>query len=106
LVHALHRLSGLDLCCFPLLRHSYIFVQSIDEIQRRFDHFLRFRRKIPLVKIFAESGLVFGLAVHMFGGLRMMAMEWLSRSDKQKKRWRGRGTCCLSLSPLDYFSCR
>lgn len=32
----------------------------------------------------AEFGLVFLLAVHMFGGLRLMAMEWLPWSAKQK----------------------
>ena len=37
----------------------------------------------PLVKI-AEFGLVFLLAVHMFGGLRLMALEFLPWSDRQK----------------------
>ena len=32
----------------------------------------------------AEFGLVFLLAVHFFGGLRLMAMEWLPWSDNQK----------------------
>jgi fumarate reductase subunit D len=36
-----------------------------------------------MVKV-AEFGLVFGLAVHMFGGIRLMAMEWLPWSDRQK----------------------
>lgn len=33
---------------------------------------------------FAEYGLVFLLAVHMFGGLRLMALEWLPWSGRQK----------------------
>lgn len=32
----------------------------------------------------AEFGLVFLLAIHMFGGLRLMALEWLPWSAPQK----------------------
>jgi fumarate reductase subunit D len=32
----------------------------------------------------AEFGLVFLLAVHLFGGLRLMAMEWLPWSGGRK----------------------
>jgi fumarate reductase subunit D len=32
----------------------------------------------------AEFGLVFLLAVHFFGGLRLMALEWLPWSAPQK----------------------
>jgi fumarate reductase subunit D len=46
------------------------------------DHVLNFAEN-PLVQL-AEFGLVFGRAVHMFGGLRLMAMEWLPWSDSQK----------------------
>jgi len=38
---------------------------------------------VGMVKL-AEFGLVFLLAVHMFGGLRLMAMEWLPWSAPQK----------------------
>lgn len=48
----------------------------------RLDGFLRFADN-PWVKV-AEVGLVFGLAVHMFGGLRLLAMEWLPWTDRQK----------------------
>ena len=37
----------------------------------------------PAVK-FAEFGLVFLLAIHMFGGLRLMALEWLPWRPQQK----------------------
>lgn len=37
----------------------------------------------PMVKA-AEFGLVFLLAVHMFGGLRLLALEWLAWRDSQK----------------------
>jgi fumarate reductase subunit D len=32
----------------------------------------------------AEFGLVFLLAIHMFGGLRLMALEWLPWTPPQK----------------------
>jgi fumarate reductase subunit D len=37
----------------------------------------------PLVK-FAEFGLVFLLAVHFFGGLRLLALEFLPWQPQQK----------------------
>ena len=39
--------------------------------------------EIPLVKV-AEVGLVFLLAVHFFGGLRLLAVEFLPWSPRQK----------------------
>jgi len=38
---------------------------------------------VGIIKL-AEFGLVFLLAVHLFGGLRLMAMEWLPWSPSQK----------------------
>jgi fumarate reductase subunit D len=38
---------------------------------------------MPLVKI-AEFGLVFLLAVHFFGGLRLLALENMPWSNRQK----------------------
>ena len=46
------------------------------------DYFLSFAAN-PLVKI-AEFGLVFLLAVHFFGGLRLLALEFLPWSTRQK----------------------
>ena len=46
------------------------------------NQFLSFTEQ-PVVKA-AEFGLVFLLAVHVFGGLRLMAMEWLPWSAPQK----------------------
>ena len=38
---------------------------------------------MTVVKV-VEFGLVFFLAVHMFGGLRLIALEWLPWSNGQK----------------------
>ena len=46
------------------------------------DGFLQFAEN-PLVKI-AEFGLVFLLSVHMFGGLRLLALEFLPWRPVQK----------------------
>lgn len=78
--YALHRLSGLGLAVF-LPAHFYILSKALTQPET-LDRFLHLAEN-PMVKI-AEFGLVFGLAVHMFGGLRLMAMECLPWSDKQK----------------------
>ena len=48
----------------------------------RLDGFLSFTER-GVVKP-AEFGLVFLLAVHMFGGLRLIALEWLPWTAPQK----------------------
>ena len=78
--YALHRASGLGLALF-LPAHFYILSKALTQPET-LDGFLQFAEN-PLVKV-AEFGLVFGLAVHMFGGLRLLAMEWLPWSDRQK----------------------
>lgn len=78
--YALHRASGLGLAVF-LPFHFYVLSMALTRPER-LDYFLSFAEN-PLVKV-AEFGLVFGLAVHMFGGVRLLAMEWLPWSDKQK----------------------
>ena len=78
--YALHRLSGLGLAIFLPL-HFYVLSQALTRPDT-LDAVLRFADN-PMVKL-AEFGLVFGLAVHIFGGLRLMAMEWLPWSDRQK----------------------
>lgn len=77
---ALHRASGLGLALF-LPVHFYALSQAITHPES-LDALLLFAEN-PLVKL-AEFGLVFGLAVHIFGGLRLMALEWLPWSDRQK----------------------
>jgi len=78
--YALHRFSGLALALF-LPAHFYILSKAFTQPES-LDAFLTLAEN-PMVK-FAEFGLVFLLAVHFFGGLRLMAMEWLPWSDRQK----------------------
>ena len=76
----LHRTSGLGLALF-LPAHFYVLSMAITRPES-LDYFLSFAAN-PLVKI-AEFGLVFLLAVHFFGGLRMLALEFLPWSTRQK----------------------
>ena len=80
LAYVLHRLSGLALALFLPL-HFWVLALALTE-PARLDGFLAFT-ELGLVKI-AEFGLVFLLAVHMFGGLRLMALEWLPWRPAQK----------------------
>ena len=80
LAYVLHRVSGLGLAVFLPL-HFWVLSFALTRPER-LDQFLSFAEQ-PLVKV-AEFGLVFLLAVHIFGGLRVMAMEWLPWSAPQK----------------------
>lgn len=76
----LHRLSGIGLALF-LPAHFWMLSlvltnpESFDQFALWTDH--------PLVK-FAEFGLVFLLAVHFFGGLRLLALEFLPWPSRHK----------------------
>ena len=76
----LHRLSGLALALF-LPVHLYVLSMAIGD-GARFDRFLDWTQQ-PLVKA-AEVGLVILLALHMAGGLRLLALEFLPWRDSQK----------------------
>ena len=80
LAYALHRLSGLGLALFLplhfLMLSQALFGEAQLEAGLRWTDLLIFK--------VAEYGLVFLLAVHMFGGLRLLAMEWLPWSHGQK----------------------
>ncbi|MEM7302330.1 MAG: succinate dehydrogenase, cytochrome b556 subunit [Pseudomonadota bacterium] len=80
LAFALHRLSGLALVLF-LPAHFYLLSLAARDPQA-LNAALVFTSH-PLVKL-AEFGLVFLLAIHLFGGLRLMAMEFLPWSHRQK----------------------
>ena len=80
LAFLLHRLSGLGLALF-LPFHFYVLALAL-EGNAELDQFLHWSAS-PLVK-FAESGLVFLLAIHLFGGLRLLALENLPWSNAQK----------------------
>ncbi len=76
----LHRVSGLLLALF-LPVHFLVLGLAINGAQG-LDGFLVLTEN-RLVKL-AEFGLVFLLAVHMFGGLRVLALEFLAWSPRQK----------------------
>ena len=80
LAYILHRLSGIGLAVF-LPFHFWVLAMAMTS-PADLDSFLDLTKLLP-VKL-AEYGLVFLLAVHMFGGLRLMAMEWLPWSAPQK----------------------
>ncbi len=80
LAYILHRLSGVGLALF-LPFHFWVLAMAMTD-PTRLDGFLAMT-EAGMVKL-AEFGLVFLLAVHMFGGLRLMAMEWLPWSAPQK----------------------
>jgi fumarate reductase subunit D len=61
--------------------HFWVLSLALTQPER-LNRFLSFTEQ-PLVKA-AEFGMVFLLAVHVFGGLRLMAMEWLPWSAPQK----------------------
>ncbi|TQM94808.1 succinate dehydrogenase, cytochrome b556 subunit [Roseinatronobacter monicus] len=87
LAYILHRLSGIGLALF-LPFHFWVLSLALNNAAQ-LDAFLTLS-DLFLVKL-AETGLVFLLAVHMFGGLRLMALEWLPWSPSQK-RWAAAAT--------------
>ena len=80
LAHILHRLSGIGLALFLPFHFLILALAMTDKGQ--LDWFLE-ATEMSLVKV-AEFGLVFLLAIHMFGGLRLMALEWLPWRPAQK----------------------
>ncbi|MBX2839401.1 MAG: succinate dehydrogenase, cytochrome b556 subunit [Gammaproteobacteria bacterium] len=80
LAFIVHRISGIALAVF-LPFHFWVLSLALTDTAR-LNTFLHWTEH-PLVSI-AEFGLVFLLCIHFFGGIRLMAMEWLPWSDKQK----------------------
>ena len=76
-----HRLSGLALALF-LPAHFLVLATAVEDAA--FDAFVAWTDR-PLVKL-AEAVLVGLLALHMAGGLRLLALEFLPWSDAQKTR--------------------
>ncbi len=76
----LHRISGLLLTLFLPLH--FLFLAEALKGAAALDGALAWTDN-PLVKI-AEFGLVFLLSVHLLGGLRVMALEFLPWRDGQK----------------------
>ncbi len=75
-----HRVSGLCLALFLPVHFAVLSLALRDPAA--LDGFLAFA-ELPAVKL-AEAGLVFLLAVHLFGGLRLLALEFLPWSPRQK----------------------
>ncbi|MGB0843557.1 MAG: succinate dehydrogenase, cytochrome b556 subunit [Alphaproteobacteria bacterium] len=92
LAYLIHRVSGVCLALFLPL-HFWVLSLALTN-PAKLDGFLAFT-ELGLVKV-AEFGLVFLLAVHMFGGLRLMAMEWLPWTPPQKTL----AACAIALSFL------
>lgn len=78
--YLLHRISGLALALF-LPVHFQVLALALSD-PAALDGFLAWT-EVPGVKI-AEFALVFLLAVHAFGGLRLLALEFLPWSPRQK----------------------
>lgn len=78
--YLLHRLSGLGLALF-LPMHFLVLALGLRDTAK-LDAFLKLT-DLPLFKL-AEFGLVFLLALHLFGGLRLLALEWLPWTGPQK----------------------
>ena len=96
----LHRLSGLGLVLF-LPAHFYVLSLALNDAAR-LDGFLGWADR-PLVKL-AEFVLVFLLAVHLFGGLRLMALEFLPWSPRQKTYVAAAAGVSFLLSTLFFLS--
>ena len=95
----LHRVSGLALALFLPL-HFWVLAQALTAPER-LDGFLRWAEQ-PLVKA-AEFGLVFLLAVHVFGGLRLLALEFLPWTERHKTLAAGAVAVALFLSGTFLF---
>lgn len=99
LAFMLHRLSGVGLAVFLPL-HFWVLAMAMTD-PARLDGFLALT-DAGIVKL-AEFGLVFLLAVHMFGGLRLMALEWLPWSASQKTLAAGAAAVSFLIAALFFI---
>ncbi|MEM7239300.1 MAG: succinate dehydrogenase, cytochrome b556 subunit [Pseudomonadota bacterium] len=76
----LHRISGLLLALF-LPAHFWVLSQALND-PSVLDGILEWT-EMTVVKL-AEFGLVFLLAVHFFGGMRLLALEFLPWTPQHK----------------------
>ena len=76
-----HRISGLALACFLPLHFLALGLAIDGEV--RLDGFLKWTAN-PLVKL-GETALVFLLAIHMLGGIRVLVIENLPWHEGQKQ---------------------
>lgn len=99
LAYILHRLSGLALALF-LPVHFWVLAMAMTD-PARLDGFLALTAG-GAVKL-AEFGLVFLLAVHMFGGLRLLALEWLPWSAPHKTLAAGAAAASFLIAALFFM---
>jgi len=78
--HIIHRVSGLALALFLPL-HFYVLGLALTDAAA-LDGFLQWT-DYTIVKV-AEAGLVLLLGLHLFGGLRLLALEFLPWSPLHK----------------------
>ncbi|MEM9603979.1 MAG: succinate dehydrogenase, cytochrome b556 subunit [Pseudomonadota bacterium] len=79
--HWVHRLSGVALAVFLPL-HLWVLSLALTD-PAAFEQAIAFAEH-PLVKL-AETGLVGLLALHLIGGLRLLALETLGWTGSQKR---------------------
>jgi len=99
LAYILHRVSGILLCLF-LPVHFWVLSYALNHPEK-LNQFLSFAEQ-PIVKL-AEFGLVFLLAVHAFGGLRLIALEWLPWPAPQKSLAAAAVAGAMALSGLFFL---
>lgn len=80
LAYMLHRVSGVALALFLPLHFYFLGLALTDTAA--LDAALHWTEN-PLAKI-AEFGLVFLLSVHLFGGLRLLVLEFMPWQPRQK----------------------
>lgn len=86
-----HRISGVLLAAF--LPVHFLTLALAIEGEARLDGFLKWTQN-PAVKL-AEAGLVFLLAVHLLGGVRVLAIETLPWRKQQKQMAMGAAALAL-----------
>jgi fumarate reductase subunit D len=91
-----HRLSGVALACFLPL-HFLALGLALDG-EASLDGFLAWTAD-PAVKL-AEAGLVFLLAVHMLGGVRVLVIETLGWRGRQQRLASLAGAAALATAAL------
>lgn len=96
--YLLHRISGLALALF-LPAHFYVLSLAVNKAA--LDAALAWT-EYPLVKA-AEFALVFLLAVHAFGGMRLLALEFLPWSARHKSMAAGAVAGAIVLSGTFLF---
>jgi fumarate reductase subunit D len=89
-----HRVSGVALACF--LPVHFLTLGLAIEGEARLNGFLRWTEQ-PAVKL-GEAGLVFLLAIHFLGGLRVLVLENLGWSSRQKQLAAGAAALALLLA--------